>query len=87
TGHFGKWHVGGLSKIIIQSEFPGGPSPYSPPWKNGFDECFSTESMMPLYNPYYHVGGEYGSEDYRHLQTVPVEPGQQTGGAPWKNLY
>lgn len=87
TGHFGKWHLGGLSKSVNQSEFPGGPTPYSPPWKNGFDVSFSTESMMPLYNPYYHVGGEYGSEDYRHLQTVPVEPGQQTGGAPWKNLY
>ena len=27
TGHFGKWHVGGLSKRIIQSEFHAGPSP------------------------------------------------------------
>ena len=31
TGHFGKWHVGGLSKTVNQSEFPGGPTPYSPP--------------------------------------------------------
>jgi len=33
TGHFGKWHLGGLSRTIIQSEFPDGPSPYSPPGK------------------------------------------------------
>ena len=68
TGHFGKWHVGGLSKTINQSEFPGGPSPYSPPWENGFDECFSTESMMPTYNPYYQIGGDFGTADYRYIQ-------------------
>ena len=44
TGHFGKWHVGGLSKTLKQSYFPGDvdPANYSPPWENGFDECFST---------------------------------------------
>jgi len=87
TAHFGKWHIGGLSKRIIQSEFSGGPTQYSPPWENGFNECFSTESMMPLYNPYYHVGGEYGSDDYRHIQNVPVEYGQQSGGASWRDQY
>lgn len=87
TGHFGKWHVGGLSKTINQSEFPGGPSPYSPPWENGFDECFSTESMMPTYNPYYQVGGEYGTEDYRFVQDEAVDKGQKTGGFTWKDFY
>ncbi|MBT3383469.1 MAG: sulfatase-like hydrolase/transferase [Prolixibacteraceae bacterium] len=87
TRHFGKWHVGGLSKIINQSEFPGGPSPYSPPWENGFYECFSTESMMPTYNPYYQVGGEFGTEDYRFVQNEPVEKGQKTGGFRWGDFY
>ena len=87
TGHFGKWHVGGLSKTINQTEFPGGPSPYSPPWENGFDECFSTESMMPTYNPYYHVGGAYGTEAYRFVQNVPVGRGQYKGGFPWRDYY
>ena len=87
TGHFGKWHLGGLSRTIIQSEFPDGPSPYSPPWKNGFDESFSTESMVPNYNPYYHVGGKFGTDDYRHVQTVPVEKGQRTGGFVWRERY
>lgn len=58
-GHFGKWHLGGLSRTVIQSEFPDGPSSYSPPWVNGFDVAFSTESMVPNYNPYYHVGGRF----------------------------
>jgi len=87
TGHFGKWHVGGLSKTINQSEFPGGPSPYSPPWENGFDECFSTESMMPTYNSYYQVGGDFGTEDYCFVQNQPVEKGQKTGGFRWKDFY
>ena len=87
TGHFGKWHLGGLSKTIIQSEFPGGPSPYSPPWENGFDESFSTESMMPTWNPYYHVGGSFGTDDYRHVQTEPVELGQRSGGDAWRDRY
>jgi len=87
TGHFGKWHIGGLSKTIVQSEFPGGPTPYSPPWKNGFDVSFSTESMMPTYNPYYHVGGAIGKEDYRHVQKESVTLGQKTGGFIWKDRY
>jgi arylsulfatase A-like enzyme len=89
TGHFGKWHLGGLSKTLKQSEFPGqiDPANYSPPWENGFDECFSTESMVPTYNPYYHVGGLFGSDDYRHLQTEPVALGQRTGGHRWRSLY
>jgi arylsulfatase A-like enzyme len=87
TGHFGKWHLGGLSRTISQSEFPDGPSPYSPPWENGFDESFSTESMVPTWNPYYHVGGHIGTEDYRHVQTEPVEKGQIDGGHVWRDRY
>ena len=87
SGHFGKWHLGGLSRTVIQSEFPDGPSPYSPPWENGFDVTFSTESMVPTYNPYYHVGGSFGTDDYRHVQTEPVDNGQRTGGTVWKERY
>lgn len=87
TGHFGKWHLGGLSKTMVQSEFPNGPSPYSPPWENGFEECFSTESMVPTYNPYYHVGGAFGEVDYRHVQNVPVSKGQREGGNIWRDRY
>jgi len=89
TGHFGKWHVGTLSKTIKQSYFPGevDPKHYSPPWENGFDECFSTESMMPTYNPYYMVGGDYGTQEYRFIQDVPVEKGQESGGFQWRDFY
>jgi len=89
TGHFGKWHVGALSKTIKQGYFPGpvNPEEYSPPWENGFDECFSTSSMMPTYNPYYHVGGDFGTEGYRHVQDRPVAKGQRTDGFRWRDYY
>ncbi len=89
TGHFGKWHVGNLSRTLKQSEFPNelDNANYAPPWERGFDECFSTESMVPLYNPYYHVGGKYGTDDYRHVQTEPVACDQRTGGHRWSASY
>lgn len=89
TGHFGKWHVGTLSKTIKQGYFPGDVDPdhYSPPWENGFDECFTTESMVPTYNPYYMVGPDYFDSGYRHIQTEPVERGQRTGGFRWRDYY
>lgn len=88
TGHFGKWHVGQLSKTLKQSDFPipADPALYSPPWIHGFDECFSTESMMPLYNPYYHDCGPVGTPEYRFLMDRPVEFGD-TSGTRWNGLY
>jgi arylsulfatase A-like enzyme len=90
TGHFGKWHVGELSRTVNQSYFEGDlarPEAYSPPWLNGFDASFATESMMPTYNPYYYLGGDYGTDDYRHLQTEPTALGQREGGFRWRDHY
>jgi arylsulfatase A-like enzyme len=89
TGHFGKWHLGGLSRTVKQSYFPDpvDPATYSPPWDHGFDVCFSTESMMPTYNPYYQVGGGFGTEAYRFVQDIPVAKGQRTGGFRWRDHY
>lgn len=88
TGHFGKWHLGQLSKTLKQSEFPvpADPAYYSPPWVHGFDECFSTESMVPTYNPYYHDCGPIGSDDYRLIMDRPVEFGD-TSGIRWNGVY
>jgi len=53
TGHFGKWHLGTLSRDPV--DFPEqGRDPvrdYSPPWENGFDVCFSTHNVVPTWNP------------------------------------
>ncbi len=54
TGHFGKWHLGTLTKTIKDANRGGRPKDtvnYSPPWENGFDACFSTESKVPTWNP------------------------------------
>ncbi len=74
TGHFGKWHLGTLSKTIKDGRRGCAEHPelYSPPWEHHFDECFSTEVQMPLYNPmenqlfpckYWTGEGEYATED------------------------
>lgn len=53
TGHFGKWHLGTLTKTVRDSNRGGrkGTTHYSPPWENGFDVCFSTEAKVPTYDP------------------------------------
>jgi arylsulfatase A-like enzyme len=53
TGHFGKWHLGTLTKTQKDSNRggPRGAKHYSPPWANGFDVCFSTEAKVPTFNP------------------------------------
>jgi arylsulfatase A-like enzyme/peroxiredoxin len=53
TGHFGKWHLGTLTTKIKDANRgkPGDASHYSPPWKNGFDVCFATESKVPTWDP------------------------------------
>lgn len=52
TGHFGKWHLGTLTKDIQDGRRGGRVNEhYSPPWENGFDVSFSTEQAVPTWNP------------------------------------
>lgn len=53
TGHFGKWHLGTLTKAVTEANRggPRGVKHYSPPQDNGFDVCFSTESKTPTFDP------------------------------------
>ncbi len=53
TGHFGKWHLGTLTKTVPDANRggPRGAAHYSPPQDNGFDVCFSTESKVPTWDP------------------------------------
>ena len=63
TGHFGKWHLGTLTKSVNEANRggPRGAKHYSPPQDNGFDTCFSTESKVPTWDPMWtpkkHSGG------------------------------
>ena len=53
TGHFGKWHLGTLTKTVKDANRggPRGIKHFSPPQDNGFDLCFSTESKVPTHAP------------------------------------
>ena len=54
TGHFGKWHLGTLTRDTLdanrggRAEYDGD---YAPPWEHGFDVSFVTESKVPTWNP------------------------------------
>ncbi len=61
TGHFGKWHLGTLSrKKGDQSRwgaFEEDPVRYyCPPWERDVDESFVTESKVPTWDPLLHPG-------------------------------
>ena len=62
TGHFGKWHVGTLTRVGKDSNRGGARNldHYAPPWENGFDECFSTEAKVPTFDPMVTPGREAG---------------------------
>lgn len=53
TGHFGKWHLGTLTKTERDAN-RGGPehrADFSPPSRHGFQVNFSTESKVPTWDP------------------------------------
>lgn len=54
TGHFGKWHLGTLTRDTMDANRGGREENhvhYAPPWEHGFDVCFSTESKVPTWDP------------------------------------
>jgi arylsulfatase A-like enzyme len=54
TGHFGKWHLGTLTREIEDGRRGGRPGQeehYAPPWERFFDHCFSTEVAVPTCDP------------------------------------
>ena len=54
TGHFGKWHLGTLSKTVLDANRGGKPqhlNDFSIPTQHGYDAFFSTESKVPTYDP------------------------------------
>jgi len=54
TGHFGKWHLGTLTKDTFDANRGGRPkfnAHYSLPTEHGYDVYFSTESKVPTFDP------------------------------------
>lgn len=52
-GHFGKWHLGTMSKTLRESNRggPRGAAHFAPPWERSFDVAFSTEAKVPTFDP------------------------------------
>jgi arylsulfatase A-like enzyme len=85
TGHFGKWHLGTLTKTKKDAN-RGGPKNvkhYSPPWKNGFDRCFSTESKVPTWDPLFRPKGESGRRWWEPV--ADASEANYYGTAYWSN--
>ncbi len=69
TGHFGKWHLGTLTKTERDSNRgkPGNEVEYNPPWEHGFDVCFSTEAKVPTWDPMKKPKGKASGKGWRAL--------------------
>ncbi|MBG86394.1 MAG: N-acetylgalactosamine 6-sulfate sulfatase [Verrucomicrobiales bacterium] len=52
TGHFGKWHMGTLTRTVKESNRGAKkPENYSPPWNHAVDTTFATEAKTPTFDP------------------------------------
>ena len=55
TGHFGKWHLGTLSKEFSAKGAKRKPAVhYAPPWERDYDRSFVTESAVATWDPALH---------------------------------
>ncbi|MHC4639554.1 MAG: sulfatase family protein [Planctomycetota bacterium] len=77
TGHFGKWHLGTITRTVKDANRggPRGAAHYSPPWENGFDECFSTESKVPTWDPMLKPAGQKNKKWWNSIESsAATEP-------------
>jgi arylsulfatase A-like enzyme len=53
SGHFGKWHLGTLTKTVKDANRggPNGAKHFSTPSMHGFDDSLVTESKVPTFDP------------------------------------
>ena len=73
TGHFGKWHLGAFDR-----EMAGPHAQVMPPWRAGFEECFSTFNVLVTHDPYAKLGKHGIEGSYWHNgRNIPLEEGQK----------
>ena len=57
TGHFGKWHLGTMSREHSQvRRGPAVAEGYGPPWERGYDTTFTTETNIATWDPQDYTG-------------------------------
>ncbi|MFW5893604.1 MAG: sulfatase [Verrucomicrobiota bacterium] len=77
TGHFGKWHMGTLSKTdegVHPARRNSQEEDFSPPWENGFDTCFSVEAALATWDSM--VNPRFGMHYY-------TGPGEKVTDTDW----
>ena len=81
TGHFGKWHLGTLSRTVSSKGEKRRPAVhYAPPWERDYDVSFVTESAVCTWNP--GVGRRARNNPfYENGQAVDGEDDSLKGGA------
>lgn len=81
TGHFGKWHLGTLSKTMSAKGAKRRPAEnYSPPALHGYDMSFVTESAVSTWNPT--EGGRAKNNPFWHNgKALPANEPSLKGGA------
>ena len=80
TGHFGKWHLGTLTKDVLDANRGGRKKNdihYAPPWDHGFDVSFVTESKVPTWDPM--ITPSQNAEDVK----ASLKEGQHFGTYYW----
>ncbi len=93
TGHFGKWHLGTLSKKKGDQKrwgaFAGDPVRYyCPPWDRDVDVCFVTESKVPTWDPLIDPGPVKGKgKGKRKGKGEANEAAAETTEKPYGNDY
>lgn len=72
TGHFGKWHLGTLTKTVRDSNRGGKKhvEHYAPPSAHGFDVYFSTEAKVPTWDPMWKPAKNAKSTGWDYLQDL-----------------
>ena len=88
TGHFGKWHLGTLTKSTLDANRGGRKElyqHYSIPTMHGYDEFFCTESKVPTYDPmvYPIVFEGHESKRFGWKALEGNRPSQPYGTAYW----
>ena len=56
TGHFGKWHLGTMSREHTQVRGKRAAEGYGPPWERGYDTTFTTETNIATWDPLDYTG-------------------------------
>ena len=91
TGHFGKWHLGTLTQLTIDSNRGGKEKflkDYSIPTMHGYDEYFCSESKVPTFDPMIYPS-LFEKGESKHYGWRAVEDNESTklyGSAYWKGI-